>query len=179
MRQTLSWRRFARKPGYSIPHHLDLALGALFLTEHGFRAPPQCYVTALGSPRIAPLLPLLADLADDTPSLFVAMATLSIVTVSPDLLFVEFGVKAIWSCMQAFPDDIKLWIDYGIGRQFCAWVTGVIQHDGVASLDNTGVRGPLEEILSALIRLGVPEATHLETILADNVLSGWSDHHRE
>ena len=93
------------------------------------------------------------------------MAALSIVTVSPDDPFVEFGVKAIQACMKAFPDDIKLWIGYGIGKQFCAWIAGVIHRDGVAALDTTGVRGAVEQIVSALIRLGVPEATHLEAIL--------------
>ena len=34
LQQTSSWQRFARKPGYGIEHHLDLALGALFLTQH-------------------------------------------------------------------------------------------------------------------------------------------------
>ena len=162
LKQTSQWRRFADRPGYGIPFHLDGALGTAFMAEQGFRQPPHCYVTALGIARAEPFIPLLTELAEQTPSLFVAKAALSIATVSPDHPYLAFGVKALSVCMARYPDDTKIWIDYDVGAQFCRWIDGILRSSGTAALEKAGVRGPVEKLLSDLIRLGVPEAASLE-----------------
>ena len=171
LRKTSQWQRFADDPGYGIPYHLDGALGAIFLCQNGFRSPPQCYVTAIGVPRAAPFVPLLTELAVATPSLFVALAVLSTVETSPDYPFVGYGVKAIKSCMSAYPGDTKLWVDYGAGKRFCGWLAEVLRRGGSASFDSEGVRGAVEHILSELIRLGVSDATAIERELLGAALA--------
>ncbi len=95
----------------------------------------------------------------------VALVTMSIVTVSGDYPFLAFGVNAVQACMKRFPDDTRLWLDYGLGKQFCAWIKSVLDNGGSLLLDEADMRVHVAEIISDLIRLGVPEATALETAL--------------
>ena len=164
--QTSSWKRYIDRPGYGIEMHLGLALSAMFMAEQGFKTPPRCYVTAVGILRAVPFIGLLTDLATQTPSLFVALAALSIVTVSPSYPFVLFGVKTIQTCVQKFPDDTKFWADYGVGKSFCDWVDALLRNHGHGFLDSEGVRADVERIVSDLIRLGIAEATALEIVLS-------------
>ena len=91
--------------------------------------------------------------------------TMSIVTVSGDYPFIAFGVNTVRACMTRFPDDTRLWLDHGVGKKFCAWVEDVLKKGGPVLLDETGVRADMDEIISDLIRLGVPDANVLETAL--------------
>ena len=167
LKETSNWKNYTNRPGYGVELHLDLALGALFMTSHGFSAPPRCYVTALGMPRAVPFIPLLAELAGKAPGLYVALMTMSIITVSGDYPFLAFGVNAVQACIKKFPDDTRpRWLDYGLGKQFCAWIEGIISAKGSKVLDDTSVRAPVEEIVSNLIRLGLVEAANLETALS-------------
>ena len=63
LEETSNWKHYTYRPGYGVELHLGPALSAMFMTDHGFRAPPKCYVTALGMPRAVPFIPLLTDLA--------------------------------------------------------------------------------------------------------------------
>jgi hypothetical protein len=152
LKETSNWKNYTYRPGYGVEHHLDLGLGALFVTSHAFRAPPQCYVTALGVPRAIPFIPLLAELAGEAPGLYVVLLTMSIVPVSPDYPFLAFGVNAVQACMNRFPDDTQLWLDYGVGKKFCTWIEGVLARGGEALLEEAGVRASVEGVLSDLIR---------------------------
>ena len=67
--------------------------------------------------------------------------------------------------MKRFPDDTRLWLDYGVGKQFCDWIETGMKNGGPFLLDEAGVRAQVDEIVSDLIRLGVPQATVLETAL--------------
>lgn len=166
LQKTSQWRGHARNPGYGTPMHLDGALGTAFMSLPDFRQPPTCYVMALGMKRADVFIPALTELAERIPSLFTAKAVLSIVAVSPDYPFLAFGVKAIGACMRHAPNDTNIWIDYGVGADFCAWLAGVCKRDGLAGLEQAGVRDLAEQLLSDMIRLGVPEASALERDLA-------------
>jgi hypothetical protein len=168
MERTSSWESYVRRPGYGSEFHLSLALTNLFFCSSGFRQPPSCYVTALGMPRVPPFIPLLTGVAQRGPSLLMAIMVDAIVTVSPDSPFLEFGIASIASCMERFPDDARLWIDYGIGKRFCAWITGIVQAQGRSALESAGVSSDVEIIVSSLIRLGLSEATALEATLQDS-----------
>jgi hypothetical protein len=67
--------------------------------------------------------------------------------------------------MKRFPDDTRLWLDYGVGKLFCAWMDGVLKNGVPGLLDDAGVRPHVEQIVSDLIRLGIPQATALESAL--------------
>ncbi len=162
LKQTSQWRRFANDPGYGIPYHLDEALGTAFMCHQGFRQPPSCYVRPPAVARAEVFIDLLTGLALATPSLYVAKAVLSIISVSPDHPFLAFGVKAIAACMTAFPNDTTFWIGYSVGDEFCKWLDGVLSRFGQRALDEAAVRAEAETLLSELIRLGVPSAVSLE-----------------
>jgi hypothetical protein len=65
---------------------------------------------------------------------------MSIVTVPPDYPFLAFGGNAVRACMKRFPDDTRLWLDYGVGKQFCAWIESVLKNGGAFLLGETDVR---------------------------------------
>lgn len=109
-----------------------------------------------------PFIPLLTEVAGRGPTLVMAMMVNSIVAVSPDYPLLAFGVASIAECMRRFPDDARLWVDYGVGKRFCAWIHELIQGRGLGTLDLEGVRSEVEGIVSGLIRLGLAEATVLE-----------------
>ena len=163
MEETSNWKNHVHRPGYGVEVHLSLALANLFLSSSGFREPPRCYVTALDMPRAAPFIPLLTEVAERGPSLLVVLLAMSIVTVSSDYPFLTFGVGTVHTCTKRFPNDTTFWIDYGVGKKFCSWIDGVLKVTGRQSLDAAGVRAQVEEIVSSLIRLGIAEATNLET----------------
>lgn len=165
MRQTSNWTNFVYRPGYGIEMRLDFALGALFMTSHALRAPPQRYVPVALMSRVVPFIPLLTELVNEAPSLHTALMALSIVRGTADVSFLAFGVTAVHACMKHFPDDTQLWLDYGVGKQFCGWIESVLKAAGPALLSPVGLRSNMDEVISNLIRLGVPEATALETSL--------------
>jgi len=165
MQQTSNWANFVHRPGYGIGLRLDFALGALFMTSHALRAPPQRYVPAASMSRVVPFIPLLTELVTKAPSLHTALMALSIVRGTADVSFLAFGVTAVHACMKRFPDDTQLWLDYGVGKQFCGWIESVLKAAGLALLSRVGLRSNVDAVISNLIRLGVPEATALETAL--------------
>lgn len=162
LRQTSQWRGFARRPGYGIPFDLDGALGAALMCTHDFRQPPRCYVTAIGIGRAAIFEELLAELAEATPSLFVAKAVLSIASVSEDHPFAILCVKTIATCMTAFPDDTRIWADYSVGDEFCAWLDRCMKRFGLEILEKSDLLTIVDSLLSQLIRLGISSAAALE-----------------
>ncbi len=166
MQKTSTWISYQRRPGYGVDLHLAEALGAVFMNYAGFRQPPRCYVDASDIPRAVPFIPLLANLAVKAPSLSIALMVLSIASVSIEAPFSKFVTRALHACLQGFPDDTRFWVDYGVGKDFCKWVENVMSTKGVEVLDTLAVRGPVEEIVSNLIRLGLPEAAALETALS-------------
>jgi len=162
VQDTSEYQRFVRNPGYGIPSHLDGAFGALLMCQNGFRTPPRCYVSAIGIPRAVPFIPLLTDLAAATPSLFVLMSALSTARVSQDYPFAQYAVTAAAACMTAFPNDDKFWVDYGMGKQFCAWLAKVLSSESATFFDPAGLRNAADKVISGLIRLGVSEAVAVE-----------------
>ncbi len=166
MEKTSSWLSYKRRPGYGVELHLGGALGTVFMTYAGFRQPPRCYVAPGDIPRAIPFMPLLGDLAGKAPSLSIAIMVLAIASVSTDAPFVRFVAGALHACLRRFPDDTKLWIDYSVGKDFCKWLESVVSAKGVEVLDALAIRASIEEILSNLIRLGLPEAATLETALS-------------
>jgi hypothetical protein len=165
MEETWQWRNYVRDPGYGVEIHLNQAVSHFFFSNSGFRDPPKCYVTPIGIPSLTPFIPLLEATASRSPSLAVALMTLSIVTVSADHPFLRFGTRTISACIERFPDDTVFWVDYGVGRAFCAWISGVLSRDGLHALSVDNTRAAVEQIAAHLIQMGVLEAPPLEEML--------------
>ncbi|MGH6846566.1 MAG: hypothetical protein ACREC0_03735 [Methylocella sp.] len=89
---------------------------------------------------------MLTELAGKAPGLYVALMTMSIVSVSPDYPFLAFGVNVVRDCMKRFSDDTRLWLDYEVGKQFRAWTEKVLKNCGPVLLDEAGVRAHVDEL---------------------------------
>jgi hypothetical protein len=168
LEETSNWKNHVWRPSYGCEMHLDGALGHFFFCNRGFHKPPSCYVTPIGIPRMAPFIPLIAELAERGASLVTALMVQSIVSVSMEYPFADLAIGSIRECINRFPDDTKFWSDYSIGKRFCSWLGGQLTEHGIRWLDENGVRSDVEVTISNLIRLGVSEATTIEADLAGN-----------
>lgn len=116
--------------------------------------------------RVAPFLSVLEKAIEDGPSYFVALVTLNLSEVSPRPAHLTFMVTAARAWMRSFAQDTEFWVDHGIGRRICVWLQQIHQRDHAALFDEV-LRSEVNRLLSALVSLGVPEATRLEKTLGE------------
>ena len=81
----------------------------------------------------------------------------------------------------SYTDDTSIWIEYGIGRRFCAWIDRLRQRAPEVLAADKPHRRDIDVILAALVQLGVPEAGSLNPCsriadLADG--PGWPNFNR-
>ena len=158
------WKRL--RGSASIEMHIGPAIAVLFFNDQGFAQPPKCYLLPKGIDRLDPFLPVLEKLVDSGPSLFVAVATLNLLEVSPRSTHLPFIVAAAKAWLGSYPNDTDFWVDNGIGRRVCVWIEEV-RHQEPALLDtDEAVRFDVDRLLAALISLGVADARRLEEALA-------------
>lgn len=156
------WKRVAMPRSASIERHIAPAIAVLFFNQHGVVQPTQCYLLPKGIDRLAPFLPILEKLVGSGPSMFVALLTLNLLEVSPRASQLRFLIAAAGTWVNSYPDDSQFWVDYGIGRRLCVWLARVLDQDAMLLVTNDALRRDVERILSALIRIGVADATPLE-----------------
>jgi hypothetical protein len=100
---------------------------------------------------------------------------LNLLEVSPRSSHFPFLLEAAGGWLAAFPDATSFWVDYAIGRRACALIEASRRQDS-ASLDlKQPLRDNVNSLLSALVRLGVPEAARLEQALTESDRPGRSD----
>ena len=63
--------------------HLARALAVLLFNDYGYFQPAKCYLLEQGIDRLPPFLPLLKELAESGPFLFMATTMLNLLEVSP------------------------------------------------------------------------------------------------
>jgi hypothetical protein len=68
-----------------------------------------------------------------------------------------------------FARRAPIWLDYGVGKQFCGWIEHFLKTAGPNLLSPLGLRSNVDAVISNLIRLGAPQATALETALLHRV----------
>ena len=94
MMATSGWQHLAGNRSSSIERHIGPAIAVLFFNVYGFAAPAQCYLLPNGIDRLDAFLPLLEQLIEHGPSLFVAFVTLNLLEVSPRSAHLPFLVTA-------------------------------------------------------------------------------------
>jgi hypothetical protein len=148
--------------------HIGPAIAVLFFNDHHFGQGSKCYLFEKGAERIGPFLPVLSKLVEAGPSPFVALALLNLLEVAPraELLDILGAAGSTW--LDVYPDFRQLWIDYGVGRRWCLLVEA-IRAQSPESIGPTALcRHVIDDVIAALIAIGVPEATRLEESLAKN-----------
>jgi len=163
--KTRGWKWQRRERSNSISTRLGPAIAVLFFNDYGHFQPAKCYLYAKGIDRLDPFFPVLKDVAESGPFLFVAMVLLNLLEVASrtaHLPLISAGAKA-W--LISNPDDKTFWVDSDIGRRLCAVMEAVFNVDPKAFGNDQAVRKDIDSLLAALVRLGVPDAHRLEKAL--------------
>lgn len=161
------WRRLRDDRSTSIEWHIGPAIAALFINDYGFALPPKCYLLSKGVDRLDPFIPVLKELVESGPCLFVALVTLNLLEVSPKPTHLQLIVAAAKTWLASYPDDSAFWIDHGIGQRVCALIDGIRLQEKAQLDTEHALRRDIDVLLADLVRLGVAEASRLETALAD------------
>lgn len=159
------WKRLRASRSASIEMHIGPAIAMLFFNNHGFAQPPKCYLLPKGIDRLNPFLPVLEKLVETGPSLFVAIVTLNLFEVSPRSIHLPFIVAAAKAWLASYHEDSEFWVDNGIGRRVCGWVEEVRRLEPALLDTDRSIRVDVDQVLAALVSLGVPEARRMEKAL--------------
>lgn len=163
---TRGWAHLSRSRDLPIEMHIGPAIAVLFFNDHHFGQGSKCYLFEKGAERTRPFLPVLKKLIHAGPSPFVALALLNLLEVAPraELLDILGAAGTTW--LDVYPDFRQLWIDYGVGRRWCL-VVEAIRARSPESVGPTAIfRQGIDDVIAALVALGVPEATRLEEALS-------------
>jgi hypothetical protein len=159
---TGGWRRLGGNRSSSIERKLGPAIATLFMNSYGMIQPPTCYLYAKGLAKTDSCLPTLETLAVNGASLFVAIVTLNLVEVAPRPAHLAFVVTAARAWLRIFPDFGEFWLDHSIGQRVCACIEAIWrQEPKILGLDKP-LHVDVEQLLAALISMGIPEAKRLE-----------------
>lgn len=165
---TRGWARLSRSRDLSIEMHIGPAIAVLFFNDHHFGQDSKCYLYEKGAERTGPFLPVLSKLVQAGPSPFVALVLLNLLEVAPRAEHLDVLVAAGAAWLDAFPDFRQLWIDHGVGRRWCLAVDA-IRARSPESLGHSSLRRPsIDNVVAALVALGVPEASRLEEDLSEH-----------
>jgi hypothetical protein len=162
------WRHLVGKSSDSIEVHIGPAIAVLFFNSYGRFEPAKAYLLPKGMDRLAPFLPELEKLVGGAPCPFVALVALNLIEVSPRPEHLPFIVMAADAWMEHFPNDSGFWSDFAIGRRVCAIIDKIRLQEPSLLARERALRGDVDELLAALIRVGVAEALHLEKALVDS-----------
>ncbi|MDP1947074.1 MAG: ATP-binding protein [Nitrospirota bacterium] len=160
------WKRLRGQRGGSIETHIGPAIAVVFFNDYGIGQPPRCYLPPVCIDRLPPFIPVLEKLVESGPSLFLALVTLNLLEVSLRSTHLPFMVTAAKAWIRSYPQDTEFWVDYGIGRRFCLWLGQIHQAEPARLKNDVAVGSDVDQLLAALVGLGVPEAKRLEEALA-------------
>ena len=162
---TKGWLRHSRDRSRNIEIHLGPAIAVLFFSDRGFSQPAKCYLLPKGIDGLNPFLPILKEVAESGPFVFVAMVLLNLLEVAPRTAHLPLVNAAAKAWLTSYPDDDTFWVDSDIGRRLCSVMDAVFNIDPKAFGTDQPLRKDIDNLLAALVRLGVPEAHRLEEAL--------------
>ena len=103
MMASSGWKRLGGSRSASVERHIGPAIAVLFFNDYGFIHPAKCYLLPNGIDRIDAFLPVLEQLIEHGPSLFVALVTLNLLEVSPRSAHLRFLVTAAKTWLRKLP----------------------------------------------------------------------------
>lgn len=166
MMKTRDWQWKLRDRSSSISTRLGPAVAVHFFNDFGgFREPPKCYLLEKGIDRLGPFLPLLEELAESGPFLFVATTMLNLLEVSPRPAQLPLILTAAKVWFSTHPGDTEFWIDNGVGRRLCTLIEAVLKVDPSLASQTQAARKEIEVFVGVLIGMGVADANRLEEAL--------------
>jgi hypothetical protein len=165
LKTSRDWEWQRRDLSDSINSHFGPAIAALLFNDFGHFQPAKCYLLPKGIDRLEPYLPLLQEMAENGPFLFVATTLLNLLEVSPRPPHLGLVCAAVKGWMAAHPESRDFWIENGVGRRTCSVVGAILALDPSLFVPEQKTRQEIDDLLGKLVRLGVSEAHRLEEAL--------------
>ncbi len=159
------WKWQCRDLSDSITTHLGTAIAALLFNDFGYFQPAKCYLLPKGIDRMEPFLPLLQELAEKGPFLFMATTLLNLLEVSPRPAHLGLVCAAVKSWHAAHPDNREFWIEHAVGRRVCSVIAAILALEPRLFAPDQRAREEIGDFLGKLVRLGASEAHRLEEAL--------------
>ena len=159
------WEWHATQQRDSVSSHLGPAVATLLFNDGGSFQPPRCYLTPKGIERLGPFLPLLQEMAQKGPFLFMVTTLLNLLEVSPNTsqLGLVTGVGTCW--IAAYPDSAEFWVGQAVGRRVCKVIETILALDPDSLTSDQQARQQIDVLLGKLVRLGISEAHRVEEAL--------------
>jgi hypothetical protein len=159
------WGRLRGTTSDGIEMHIGPAIAVLFFNDfYPFAAPPRCYLNPSAVDRLDPFIPRLENLVATNPCLFVALVTLNLLEVAPRSSQLPLLLAGADAWLEVYPDDTVFWQSKDIGKRVCAVIQRTWHLDPAAF--EPAHRARIDQLLAALVRLGVSEASDVERALA-------------
>jgi hypothetical protein len=125
-------------------------------------SPPKCYLTPLGIDKIDADISTISRLSTDSPCPIVASVTLNLLEISPRVAHLKVAIDAVESWLEVFPEDTGFWIGSAFGRRACKVLQLSLRAGSPGRDAGTEELSRVSAVLSALVRVGVAEASALE-----------------
>jgi hypothetical protein len=159
---TRSWERHARHRAKATEIHLGPAVAGLLFNDYANIWPPKPYLFPVAVDHLDPFLPLLTQVVDAGSFLLVAIAILNVLDVSPRSSHLALLVAAGHRWLCSYGDDKEFWLQHEVGARVCTIIADVVTREPQRFNPNPTLRTQLNLLLTNLIRIGIPEAHHLE-----------------
>jgi hypothetical protein len=156
------WEWQQRDLSDRITTHLGSAIATLVFNDFGHFQPAKCYLLPKGIDRLDPFLPVLQELVESGPFLFMATVLLNLLEVSPRPTHLGLVSAAAKGWLVAHPDSREFWIGQTIGRRVCSLIEAILSLDPNLFSSSQPLRQETDDLLGRLVRLGVSEAHRLE-----------------
>jgi hypothetical protein len=163
--KTRDWEWQRRERSTSISTRLGPAIAVLLFNEFNSFQPARCYLLEKGIDRLGPFLPVLAEVMEKGPFLFVATALLNLLEVSPRPEHLPLIVAAGKLWFASDPDDREFWIENAVGRRLCSVIEAILLLDPKLFPSDQPARKDIDALLAILVHLGLPEAHCVEKAL--------------
>ncbi|WP_339036229.1 hypothetical protein WHZ78_01735 [Bradyrhizobium symbiodeficiens] len=136
-----------------------------FNDYYSFGGPPNCYLNVSGMRQCGPFLDTLIQLNRSEQTFLQAIVTLNFLEVEPTLDHLPLAILSAASWSQAYSENTNFWAEHGIGRRLCDWLDRILAISPDTFVVGRTFRKDVDQILAALVSLGIPEARRLETQL--------------
>lgn len=164
---TRGWQYHVGRPSGTIEVHLGPALATILFNDY-VMTQTSSYLNASALTRFHQFVPQMTDFLASSPSYFVAIFAMNTIEEMPDQSLLPMLAVGVQTWLKAFPGDTDLWIERRLGRRVCAWLETIHASSPDAFAPLKPIRAEVDDLLSALIREGVPEARQLENSLSEN-----------
>lgn len=161
MMTTYEWRRLLGETSNSMSIDFRPAISSLFFNTAGAFQPPKSRLLELGIRQLDPAIPLLVRCISSAPSYAVAIFTMNLVEVAFRESHKPMVLTLADSCLKNGIGEREFWIDTNMGARVCSYFDKLLR-TLVDQVQVEMLAQELDDIISRLILIGVPEAQRLQ-----------------